>query len=165
MLYKITTIFIVTLRKLWRIWISYHHNIYLYSILNCVTDGVCAIGVDIFCDDLQVVGCGRDGVCAYRNATITLSGESTRILSNAKSGSSGSYGLLALSSSKIQFVALTKEKISIYNDGGGNWGTRSRGTIEQIDNNGTVLNIWQAEEYEPEDESENSNEENSFGDY
>ena len=136
------------------------------AILNCVTDGVKAVGVDIFCDDLQVVGCGGDGVWASHNATITLSDESTRILSNAKSGNSDRYGLCACFSSKIQFVApLTKEKISIYNDGGGNWGTRSRGTIEQIDNNGTVLKIWQAEEYEPEDESENSNEENSFGDY
>ena len=134
------------------------------SILNCITDGVSAVGVDIFCDDLQVVGCGRNGVWAANNATITLSGENTRVLSNAKSGDSGSYGLCAYSS-KIQLVALTKEKLSIYNDGGGNWGTKSRGTIEQIDNNGTILKIWQAEENESEDESESSNEDNYFGDY
>jgi len=62
-------------------------------------------GVDISCDDLQVVGCGMSGVRAY-NATIMLSGQGTRIQGNGTGGGSYSYGLDAYtSSSKIKLFA------------------------------------------------------------
>jgi len=80
-------------------------------------------GVDISCDDLQVVGCGMSGVRAY-NATITLSGQGTRIQGNGTGGGSYSYGLDAYtSSSKIKlFAPLT--------GGGGNWGRA--GTLSRL---------------------------------
>jgi hypothetical protein len=87
---------------------------------------------DITCDDLQVIGCGGSGVCAYNNATITLSGQGTSIQGNGTNGRSCDYGLNAYYfSSTILFVhPLTKEQISTDNRGGGNWG--GNGTIEQI---------------------------------
>ena len=86
--------------------------------------GVVADKADITCDDLQVLGCGQNGVWAYKNATITLSGQGTSIQRNGTSGSSNHHGLHdQFSSSKIQLCApLTKEQISTNNGGGGNWG-------------------------------------------
>ena len=99
------------------------------SIEECSGCGVRVHGVDISCDDLQVVGCGESGVLAWQGATITLSGQGTSIQGNVTKGYSGSYGLHASSSSTILFVhPLTKEQISTKNGGGGNWG--GGGTIE-----------------------------------
>jgi len=101
------------------------------SVEDCQRDGVCAWGADISCDDLQVVGCGLSGVYADDNATITLSGQGTRIQGNGTKGSRYDYGLNVYkysSSSKIHLVhPLTKEQISTNNGGGGNWG--GHGTI------------------------------------
>jgi len=95
-------------------------------------------GVDITCNDLQVVGCGESGVLAYNNATITLSGQGTCIQRNGTKGKSESYGMKANSSSKIKLVApLNKEQISTNNSGGGNWD--GYGTIVQVDSDGNVL--------------------------
>ena len=96
--------------------------------------GVFALGADITCDDVQVVGCGYSGVVAYNNATIMLSGQGTSIQRNVTKGQSSSYGLRAYSpSSKIHIIhPLTKEEISTNNGGGGNWG--GEGTIEQVYN-------------------------------
>ena len=102
------------------------------TIEECEEDGVWAYEADITCDDLQVIGCGRSGVCAWRTATITLSGQSTSIQGNVTRGYSYYYGLHTwTSSSSIHLVhPLTKKQISKKNGGGGNWG--GRGTIEQI---------------------------------
>jgi len=96
--------------------------------------GVFAQEADITCNNLQVVGCGRSGVCASTNATITLSGQGTNIQGNNTNGYHDYYGLDTCSSSSIYIVhPLTKEEISTNNsggNGGGNWG--GSGTIEQI---------------------------------
>ena len=52
------------------------------TIEECGECGVYAYGADITCDDLQVIGCGWSGVCAYNNDTITLSGQGTSIQGN-----------------------------------------------------------------------------------
>ena len=114
----------------------------------CLYNGVVADGADITCDDLQVIGCGRSGVVAGNNATITLSGQSTKIQGNVTKGNSRYYGmetnsytwnrlgypLQASSSSFIHIVhPLTKKQISTNNGGGGNWGVSfGKGTIEQV---------------------------------
>ena len=102
------------------------------TVEECESDGVYASGADISCDDLQVVGCGRSGVYASDNATITLSGQGTTIQGNGTKGRSCYYGLKIFdSSSTIHLVhPLTKEEISTNNGGGGNWG--GDGTIKQI---------------------------------
>ena len=102
------------------------------TVEECGGCGVFAYEADITCDDLQVIGCGRSGVYAYGNATITLSGQSTSIQGNVTKGDSDYYGLNAFwSSSSIHLVPpLTKEQISKNNGGGGNWG--GKGTIKQI---------------------------------
>ena len=96
------------------------------TIEECGEEGVYATEADITCDDLQVIGCGYSGVCAYNNATITLSGHGTSIQGNGTKGDSNYYGLKAYySSSFIHLVPpLTKEQISKENGGGGNWGRR-----------------------------------------
>ena len=119
------------------------------TVEDCQWSGVCAQGADISCDDLQVVGCGRSGVCAYdSNATITLSGQGTSIQGNVTKGASKSlssgrdsryYGLdihpngFGCSSfGTIHLVhPLTKEQISTNNGGGGNW-SRNGGNIKQV---------------------------------
>jgi len=104
------------------------------SFLHCQGCGLIAQGSNISCNDLQVVGCSKSGVCASMNATITLSGEGTSIQGNVTTGRSAYYGLEAEESgvqSVIHLVVpLTKEQISTNNGGGGNWG--GDGTIEQI---------------------------------
>ena len=102
------------------------------TIEECGGYGVCASGADITCDDLQVIGCGKSGVFAHDDATITLSGQGTSIQGNVTKGNSRDYGLDAYYySSTILFVhPLTKEQISTDNRGGRNWG--GCGTIQQI---------------------------------
>ena len=102
------------------------------TIEECGGSGVIANGADIFCDDLQVIGCGKSGVCASYNATITLSGQDTSIQGNVTTGNSYYYGLDGrFSPNFIHLVhPLTKKQISKNNGGGGNWG--GSGTIEQI---------------------------------
>jgi len=111
------------------------------SIVACQEEGVFAWEVDVTCDDLQVVGCGQSGVSAGIGVTVTLSGEDTQIQGNVTKGFSIDCGLYTYSpTSKIQLVApLTKEEISTNNGGGGNWG--GHGIIEQVGNDGVVLQI------------------------
>ena len=93
------------------------------TIEECGVHGVVADEADITCDDLQVIGCGKSGVSAFDNATITLSGHGTSIQGNVTKGDSNYYGLRAHYSSSIHLVPpLTKEQISKNNGGGGNWG-------------------------------------------
>ena len=49
------------------------------SIVESWACGMLAFDVDVSCDDLQVIGCHSNGVCANSGATITLSGEGTSI--------------------------------------------------------------------------------------
>ena len=102
------------------------------TIEECGEEGVYATEADITCDDLQVIGCGYSGVCAYNNATITLSGHGTSIQGNGTKGDSNYYGLKAYYSSSFNHLVppLTKQQISKENGGGGNWG--GDGTIKQI---------------------------------
>ena len=96
--------------------------------------GVFALNADISCDDLQVTGCGRSGVCASVNATITLSGQGTSIQGNVTKGDLYEYGLKAWDYHRpcIQLVyPLNKEDISKDNSGSGNWG--GGGIIKQVD--------------------------------
>ena len=103
------------------------------TVEQCKWNGLFAQGINVSCDDLQVVGCGLSGVFARESCTVKLSGENTRIEGNVTSGSSDRYGLATFfnSSSKFQIVApLTKETISSNNGGGGNWNGYS--IIEQV---------------------------------
>ena len=108
------------------------------SVEECQFSGVCAINADISCDNLQVFYCHENGVLASNHATITLSGEDTRIEQNVQDGMSNNFGLKTCAdSAKIQLVApLTARKISKNNydaedNGGGNvWGLR--GTIVRV---------------------------------
>ena len=110
------------------------------TVEKCTGCGVFADNAHVSCDDLQVVGCGQSGVCAYNNSTVKLSGEDTSIRGNCTNGDSSDYGLEAWSDSKLQLVSpLTKEKISTSNGGGGNWG--GGGTIEEVGENGVVLQV------------------------
>ena len=103
------------------------------TVEECGGSGVWAYRADITCDDLQVIGCGRSGVFALTNATITLSGQGTSIQGNRTKGMSDSYGLHASSSSTILLVhPLTKEQISTDNRGGRNWGGDGVRNIKQI---------------------------------
>jgi hypothetical protein len=62
-------------------------------------------------------------VVAGNGASITLIGAKTTVHHNCTKGSSADYGLIACSSSStIQLVfPLTKEHVSVDNDGGRNW--------------------------------------------
>ena len=110
---------------------------------------VCAKGADISCEDIQVVGSGLSGMIV-QNATITLSGQGTSIHGNVTTGMSDDYGLktyailrrfgVTYDSSNIHLVfPLSKEQISTNNGGGGNWG--GAGIIDQVDNDGVVLQV------------------------
>ena len=112
------------------------------TIEECGEYGVSAERADITCDDLQVIGCGRSGVHADINATITLSGHGTSIQGNGTKGNSYftySYGLDACYSSGTLHLVhpLTKKQISKDNWGDRNWG--GSGTIDQVNNDGVVL--------------------------
>ena len=136
------------------------------SIVDCQGCGLMAVsGGYISCDDLQVIGCGKSGVVANYKAIITLSGEGTSIQGNGllrpedvephfnyryRIGYRIYYGLHANgSSSKLQLVVpLTKEQVSTNNGGGGNWGGDKGSTIDQVDNDGVVVQVL----YEGEDD-------------
>ena len=113
------------------------------SILECGWQGVFAHNADISCNDLQVISCGLSGVSAYGSVIITLRGMGTNIQRNGTIGYDGSYGLQTSGpSAKLQLVApLVKEIISINNGSGGNWGGKKGSTIDQVDNDGVVLQI------------------------
>ena len=121
------------------------------TVEECEWNGVWAWDADISCDDLQVVGCGESGVYASTNATITLSGQGTSIQGNVTNGDCETYGLASSPRSEIHLLhPLTKEQISTSNGGGGNWG--GPGTINQVDNDGVVLQSLY--EGETDDESD-----------
>ena len=96
--------------------------------------GMLAYDVDVTCDDLQVIGCHSSGVCVNSDATVTLSGEIRNTVVLRLDATS--------SNAKIHLVTPpTKEQISTNNGGGGNWGRKKGSTIDQVDNDGVVLQI------------------------
>ena len=102
----------------------------------CGTSGVVAHGTGVVgrCTNVEVRQCGMSGVNAVDGASITLIGAKTTVHHNCTKGWRGVYGLFVYgTSSTIQLVSpLTKEQVSKDNGGGGNWGTDSRGDINQI---------------------------------
>jgi hypothetical protein len=74
-------------------------------------------------------------VLASNGASITLIGAKTTVHHNCTTGRNMDHGLdvWGSSSSTIQLVSpLTKEKVAIDNNGGGNWGANYGGDINQI---------------------------------
>ena len=108
----------------------------------CRFSGVCAIvrgerSVVARCTNVEVRKCGWSGVVVegiVESALITLIGDNTKVHHNGTEGDSHEYGLkVEGSSSTIQLVSpLTKEQVSVDNDGGYNWGAISGGVINQI---------------------------------
>jgi hypothetical protein len=97
--------------------------------------GACRRGVVGRCTNVEVRQCGWSGVIAFDGASITLIGAKTTVHHNCTMGMSGSYGLHVVlsTSSTIQLVSpLTKEKVSIDNGGGRNWGASGGAVINQI---------------------------------
>ena len=87
------------------------------------------------CTNVEVRQCVANGVYAESGASITLIGAKTEVHHNCTKGRSGDYGLTVYGSSSatIQLVSpLTKEQVSLDNGGGGNWGAKGGGDINQI---------------------------------
>merc|ERR1712166_636986 len=88
---------------------------------NC---GVCVQGTKRnTMSNCQVSHSKSSGVRVY-DGLITINGSGTSIHNNVTSGNSRSYGMYTYTSSgSIHLVSpLTKESVSIYNGGGGNYG-------------------------------------------
>jgi hypothetical protein len=117
----------------------------------CKHHGVCVVGTGVVgrCTNVEVRQCGWSGVLVVRcrssyGASITLIGAKTTVHHNCTAGSSDHYGLhVDGSSSTIQLVSpLTKEQVSTYNGGGGNWGASNGGDISQIQTiDGSVVRV------------------------
>ena len=103
----------------------------------CGAFGVWAAGIGIVarCNNVEVRQCGWSGVIAADGASITLVGAKTTVHHNCTQGDSDYYGLQVNDSSSctIQLVSpLAKEQVSHDNGGGGNWGARWGGDLNQI---------------------------------
>ena len=104
---------------------------------NCPARGVVAIGQGAvgLCTNVEVRQCGMSGVLVHYGAKIVLAGAETKIHQNALLGYPMHYGLSVLGSSATihLVVPLTKERVSMCNSGGGNWGgTDYDGNINHI---------------------------------
>ena len=86
------------------------------------------------CTNVEVRQCRESGVVVINGASITLIGDKTTVHHNCTKGHSWDYGLKVYSSaSTIHLVSpLTKQQVSIDNGGGGNWGAKYGGNINQI---------------------------------
>ena len=103
----------------------------------CGAYGVNAYGTGAVgrCTNVEVRQCGWSGVFAFKGASITLIGAKTKVHHNCTKGRIIDYGLQVhgSSSSTIQLVSpLTKERVSLANGGGGNWGAEGGADIHQI---------------------------------
>ena len=103
----------------------------------CQYSGVVVIGLGVVgrCTNVEVRQCGRSGVTASEGASVTLIGAKTTVHHNCTDGDViNQYGLkVDYSRSTIQLlVPLTKETVSIDNDGGANWGAGSDAAIQKI---------------------------------
>jgi len=106
-------------------------------VKQCEYDGVYASGHGVVarCTNVEVRECGRSGVVANHGASIALIGAETMVQDNSTKGEKDEYGLAVSgsSSSTIQLVyPLTKETVSLDNDGGRNWGAEDGAVINQI---------------------------------
>ena len=106
-------------------------------VKECEYDGVYASGDGVVarCTNVEVRKCGRSGVVANHGASIALIGAKTMVQENSTKGEKDEYGLAVSgsSSSTIQLVSpLTKETVSLYNNGGRNWGAADGADINQI---------------------------------
>jgi len=83
------------------------------------------------------------GSGVFVNGLLTMNGSGTSIHKNVTGGNSTSYGLKTYSySCSIHLVSpLTKESVSINNNGGGNYG--GNGLIAIVDNEGTIVTTIQ----------------------
>ena len=89
------------------------------------------------CTNVEVRQCGNSGVVAQGDASIIFQGAKTKVHDNCTDGRSDCYGLKIgeFGTPTIQLVSpLTKEKVSINNGGGGNWGAEGGADINQIKN-------------------------------
>jgi hypothetical protein len=96
------------------------------------SDGTGVVGR---CTNMEVRQCGQSGVLAYMGGSITLVGAKTMVHHNCTKGGSDSFGLgvYGFSSPTIQLVSpLTKKQVAKNNGGGGNWGAKYGGNINQI---------------------------------
>ena len=106
-----------------------------YGVWANVTNQGTGTGVVGRCTNVEVRQCGQSGVGAVNGASITLIGAKTTVHHNCTKGRSYQYGLQVFgsSSSTIQLVSpLTKEQVSLDNDGGRNWGAGGGANINQI---------------------------------
>jgi len=112
-------------------------------VKQCGRSGVFARGAGGVgrCTNVEVRQCGLSGVAALYGASITLIGAKTTVHHNCSGAGSNHYGLKVYGSSfstkqlsTIQLVfPLTKEQVSRFNGGGGNWGVGADGgDINQI---------------------------------
>ena len=104
---------------------------------HCGDTGVFAYGtsVDVRCTNVEVRQCAMSGVLAVNGASITLIGTKTTVHDNCTAGDIYSYGLDVHGSTTatIQLVfPLTKEQVSRFNGGGGNWGAEGGSRLDQI---------------------------------
>ena len=91
--------------------------------------------------DCNVNNNKKGGVCVYGGGCMTIDGSATTIHHNGTDGNGDRYGLYAwCSSSSIHLKSLT-ESISTNNGDDGNYG--GDGTIDIVDNKGTVVETIQ----------------------
>jgi len=110
-------------------------------VKQCKYHGVQAHGVGVVgqCTNVEVRGCRKCGVYASNGASITLSGAKTTVLHNCTTGYSGDYGLSVGKNARIGITyPLTKKTVSTDNGGGGNFGEKRYGTINNITEEGTL---------------------------
>jgi hypothetical protein len=103
-------------------------------ITDCGGCGVFAFDAVLNCLNIMVSKCQKSGAVAYEEGTIIFRGKRTLITGNCLSGNSVYHGLTVFGPhSRIQIVKpLTKEAISKENMGGGDLGTASGATLNQI---------------------------------
>ena len=92
----------------------------------CGSSGVVVEGRKIvaICTNVEVRRCGRrSGMVAMEHSHMILTGDETSVHHNCTKGESDNYGLKVYNSSSHMelYFPLTKENVSIYNGGGGNW--------------------------------------------
>jgi len=86
------------------------------------------------CTNVEVRHCGWSGVLADDGGSITLTGDKTTVHHNSTMEADDEYGLKVNNpSATIQLVSpLTKERVSVNNGGGGNWGANGGAAMNQI---------------------------------
>jgi hypothetical protein len=128
----------LTLRQAKGNGVTGHSSFTMEDVLveQCGRHGVMASGTGVTgkCTNMEVRQCGASGVFAGTGGSMTLIGAKTTVHHNCTAEYRPYFGLQVYgSSSTIQLISpLTKEQISIDNNGGGNWGAEHGGDINQI---------------------------------